>query len=150
MSQRARYQITHETRYLYASNVAHSHHLLHLVPRPAPYQQCLHAQEDNNILIAHSLADYLQVGFSGLFLPCTYLNTTKQRMRFQSGIAYFGCPSLAGRECHEYPFGSAFDGQFGHGFTAMVTEFMRALTQSSAATGIPLPFSTRTAVGTIS
>ena len=41
MSARARYQITHATRYLYAGNVVHSHHLLHLVPRPAPYQQCL-------------------------------------------------------------------------------------------------------------
>jgi transglutaminase-like putative cysteine protease len=41
MSARARYQITHETRYLYAGTVVHSHHLLHLVPRPAPYQQCL-------------------------------------------------------------------------------------------------------------
>jgi transglutaminase-like putative cysteine protease len=41
MSGRARYQITHETRYLYAGTVVHSQHLLHLVPRPAPYQQCL-------------------------------------------------------------------------------------------------------------
>jgi hypothetical protein len=107
-------------------------------PEDAPYQQCLQAQEDNNILIAHSLAGYLQAGFSGLFLPCTYL-TAKKRSLFQSGIAYFGCPSLTGREGHEFPFGSAFDGQFGHGFTVMVTEFMRALTQSSTATGIPLP-----------
>lgn len=36
-----RYRIQHETRYHYAANVVHSHHLLHLVPRPAPYQQCL-------------------------------------------------------------------------------------------------------------
>jgi transglutaminase-like putative cysteine protease len=36
-----RYRITHETRYLYAANVVHSQHLLHLVPRPAPYQLCL-------------------------------------------------------------------------------------------------------------
>ncbi len=36
-----RYLIRHETRYEYAADVVHSHHLLHLVPRPAPFQQCL-------------------------------------------------------------------------------------------------------------
>jgi transglutaminase-like putative cysteine protease len=41
MSAKAQYHVTHETRYRYAADVAHSHHLLHLVPRPAPYQQCL-------------------------------------------------------------------------------------------------------------
>jgi transglutaminase-like putative cysteine protease len=35
-----RYRIRHETRYTYASDVVHSHHLLHLIPRPAPHQQC--------------------------------------------------------------------------------------------------------------
>lgn len=36
-----KYLIRHETCYRYAADVVHSHHLLHLVPRPAPYQQCL-------------------------------------------------------------------------------------------------------------
>lgn len=36
-----RYRIHHETVYEYASDVLHAHHLLHLVPRPAPFQQCL-------------------------------------------------------------------------------------------------------------
>ncbi|MDB6088938.1 MAG: hypothetical protein JWN85_1722 [Gammaproteobacteria bacterium] len=36
-----RYRIRHETAYVYGSDVVHSHQLLHLVPRPAPYQQCL-------------------------------------------------------------------------------------------------------------
>jgi transglutaminase-like putative cysteine protease len=36
-----RYRIRHETRYEYAAEVAHSHHLLHLVPRPTPYQECV-------------------------------------------------------------------------------------------------------------
>lgn len=40
MSTRRKYRIRHETRYRYAADVAHSHHLLHLVPRPAPYQEC--------------------------------------------------------------------------------------------------------------
>jgi transglutaminase-like putative cysteine protease len=36
-----KYRIHHETLYRYAADVVHSHHLLHLVPRPAAYQQCL-------------------------------------------------------------------------------------------------------------
>ena len=36
-----RYRVRHETAYEYAADVVHSHHLLHLVPRPAPYQECL-------------------------------------------------------------------------------------------------------------
>ena len=36
-----RYRIRHETRYEYAADVVHSHHLLHLVPRPARFQECL-------------------------------------------------------------------------------------------------------------
>jgi transglutaminase-like putative cysteine protease len=41
MSTSRKYRIRHETRYEYAADVVHSHHLLHLVPRPAPYQECL-------------------------------------------------------------------------------------------------------------
>jgi transglutaminase-like putative cysteine protease len=41
MSGPMRYRVRHETAYSYASDVVHSHQLLHLVPRPAPYQQCL-------------------------------------------------------------------------------------------------------------
>jgi transglutaminase-like putative cysteine protease len=41
-----RYRIRHETRYQYTADVVHSHHLLHLVPRPAPYQQCLEHRID--------------------------------------------------------------------------------------------------------
>ena len=41
MSGPIRYRVRHETAYSYASDVVHSHQLLHLVPRPAPYQQCL-------------------------------------------------------------------------------------------------------------
>jgi transglutaminase-like putative cysteine protease len=35
-----KYRVRHETSYQYAADVMHSHHLLHLVPRPAPYQEC--------------------------------------------------------------------------------------------------------------
>jgi transglutaminase-like putative cysteine protease len=34
-------RIRHETLYSYGADVVHSHHLLHLVPRPASYQECL-------------------------------------------------------------------------------------------------------------
>jgi transglutaminase-like putative cysteine protease len=36
-----RYRVRHETAYTYGSDVVHSQQLLHLVPRPGPYQQCL-------------------------------------------------------------------------------------------------------------
>jgi transglutaminase-like putative cysteine protease len=36
-----KYRIRHDTRYVYSADVVHSHHLLHLVPRPAPYQECV-------------------------------------------------------------------------------------------------------------
>lgn len=35
-----RYRVRHETVYEYGSDVAHSHQLLHLVPRPSPFQEC--------------------------------------------------------------------------------------------------------------
>ncbi len=41
MSGAARYSVRHQTAYDYGSDVVHSHQLLHLVPRPAPFQQCL-------------------------------------------------------------------------------------------------------------
>jgi transglutaminase-like putative cysteine protease len=41
MTAKVRYRIRHETAYTYGSDVVHSHQLLHLVPRPTPYQQCL-------------------------------------------------------------------------------------------------------------
>ncbi len=46
-----RYRIRHETRYEYAADVVHSHHLLHLVPRPARFQECLEHEID--IVPAH-------------------------------------------------------------------------------------------------
>jgi transglutaminase-like putative cysteine protease len=36
-----RYRIRHDTTYTYDGDVVHSHQLLHLIPRPAPYQQCV-------------------------------------------------------------------------------------------------------------
>ena len=93
--------------------------------------------EANSILMAHSLTAYLKRGFSGLFMPCAYIRT-KEAERFESGIAYFGYPWARGRECLEYPYESSYDGQFGHGFTTMMTGFIRALQQSSRETGITL------------
>lgn len=36
-----RYRVRHQTVYAYGSDVAHSHQLLHLLPRPSRFQQCL-------------------------------------------------------------------------------------------------------------
>jgi transglutaminase-like putative cysteine protease len=44
MSGVVRYHVRHETCYTYGNDVVHSQQLLHLVPRPAPYQQCLEHQ----------------------------------------------------------------------------------------------------------
>ena len=41
MKSTVRYRIRHETAYEYRNDVVHSHQLLHLVPRPTAYQQCL-------------------------------------------------------------------------------------------------------------
>jgi transglutaminase-like putative cysteine protease len=41
MKTTVRYRIRHETAYEYRNDVVHSHQLLHLVPRPTAYQQCL-------------------------------------------------------------------------------------------------------------
>jgi transglutaminase-like putative cysteine protease len=41
MKNTVRYRIRHETAYEYRNDVVHSHQLLHLVPRPTAYQQCL-------------------------------------------------------------------------------------------------------------
>lgn len=41
MKHNVRYRIRHETAYEYRNDVVHSHQLLHLVPRPTAYQQCL-------------------------------------------------------------------------------------------------------------
>ena len=46
MTSRVRYRLQHVTRYSYAAEVMISQQLLHLVPRPVPYQRCLdHAIE---------------------------------------------------------------------------------------------------------
>ena len=89
----------------------------------------------NAILTAHSLAGYLTHGFGGLFMPCNYLRA-KEGGQFESGIAYFGHPSAKGPEHLDFPHENSFDGQFGHGFTTMMTAFIRALQQSSRTTGI--------------
>src|SRR3954452_22919342 len=41
MTNAVRYRIRHETAYEDRNDVVHSHQLLHLVPRPTAYQQCL-------------------------------------------------------------------------------------------------------------
>lgn len=78
------------------------------------------AYQANTILIAHSLADYLKNGFSGLFMPCGYIRPKAEGL-FESGITYFAFPSPHGRESQKYPYEAVYDRQFGHGFTTMMT-----------------------------
>ncbi len=106
-------------------------------PMDCDERQSRISHQANALLITHSLADYRAHGFGGLFMPCTYIRT-KENGQFESGIAYFGYPSSRGRECLDFPYENSFDGQFGHGFTTMMTSFIRALQQSSRTTGITL------------
>ena len=41
MRESRRYHVTHETVYSYGGDVAHAHHLLHLVPREREHQRCM-------------------------------------------------------------------------------------------------------------
>lgn len=91
----------------------------------------------HSMLIAHSLAQYRTSGFGGLFLPCPYIRV-KDGGRHESGIAYFGFPSSRGHESQEYPYEPAFDDAFGHGFTTMMTTFIRSLQESSREMGITM------------
>ncbi len=106
-------------------------------PVPCDKKQALISWQAHSMLIAHSLAGYLRSGFSGLLLPCAYMRD-KGGGQVESGIAYFGFPSARGHESQEYPFEPAYDGVFGHGFTTMMTGFIRALQQSSRDMGISL------------
>ncbi len=91
----------------------------------------------NSLLIANSLSSYLTHGFSGLLMPCAY-SRTKDRGRFESGIAYFGYPFPQGRECQVNHGSDAWDSRFGKGFTNMMISFIQTLKQTSRDTNIPL------------
>ena len=106
-------------------------------PVPCDEQQGYVLYQAHNILIAHSIAEYLRNGFSGFLMPCAYIRK-KDAGQVESGIAYFGAPSSEGREIHDASRGATYDQKFGHGFTAMMTGFIRTLHQSSDETGIPL------------
>lgn len=99
--------------------------------------QCRVTYQAHSMLIAHSLGSYSQCGFAGLFIPCPYMRA-KEGGRHESGIAYFGYPSTRGHESQEYPYEPAFDGVFGHGFTTMMTTFIRTLQASSHEMGISM------------
>lgn len=106
-------------------------------PVPCDEQQGYVLYQAHNILIAHSIAEYLRSEFSGLFMPCAYIRK-KDAGQVESGIAYFGSPSPQARESREVSRGTTYDQKFGQGFTAMMTGFIRTLSQSSEETGIPL------------
>lgn len=112
-------------------------HAVKQQPVPCDKKQGMVSYQANSILIAHSIAGYLQSGFSGLLMPCAYIRN-KENDQVESGIAYIGCPSPNGRECLEFPDEGAYDRNFGHGFTTMMVSFIRALQQSERDTGITL------------
>lgn len=106
-------------------------------PMPCDEQQGFASFQAHSILIAHSIAEYLRNGFSGLLMPCAYI-LKKGAGQVESGIAYIGASSPHGREVQEFPCEAAYDRPFGHGFTTMMISFIRALQQSSRDTKIRL------------
>jgi len=91
----------------------------------------------NATLIAHALPIYLQRGFAGLLMPCPYLRK-KAEDRAEVGVAFFGAPTLEGREHAEASDMFGLDAAFGPGFAAMVTAFLKALQTSADESGLPL------------
>jgi len=106
-------------------------------PVPCDEQQGYVLYQAHSILIAHSISEYLRNGFSGLLMPCAYIRQ-KDSGQVESGIAYFGAPSPQGRESREVSRETTYDRTFGHGFSAMMTAYIRTLSQSSDETGIQL------------
>lgn len=106
-------------------------------PPDCDERQALVNFQAHNVLIAHSLAEYLRNGFTGVFMPCVYRREKGEGL-YEAGITYFGYPSVHGQESQEYPFEEAFDGEFGHGFTTMMTAFIRSMQASAKETGITL------------
>lgn len=105
-------------------------------PPEVPEESLQTAYLGNSILIALSIRRYMKNGFGGCLMPCPYFR--RKPAGIEAGIAYFGSPSAAGIEAAEFPFEGAFDNQFGHGFTTMVTHFVKALKSSTKESGITL------------
>jgi hypothetical protein len=101
--------------------------------------------EATRILVAHSLAEYRQSGFSGLLMPCSFLRETTPG-RIERGIAYFGGPDPAGKESELPAEPPASDDSAGQAFMTMVRSFIEALVQSSANTSLGLGRSSRLVV----
>jgi hypothetical protein len=91
----------------------------------------------NSILIALSLRNYLENGFSGFMMPCAYMRD-KGATGVEAGIAYFGAPSPSGKEALKFTHEDAFDNQFGTGFTSMLTKATRSIHKASVDSGIGL------------
>jgi hypothetical protein len=110
----------------------------------------------NSLLVALTLRRYIDHGFSGVFLPCPYWRK-KAENRHEVGLAYFGAPSSGGIEANEFEFKfqSAWDNQFGAGFTVMFTTFIKELQRTEADSGlklqrsIGLDYRPRLALGTL-
>lgn len=104
-------------------------------PVPCDEEQGLVSYQARSVLIAQSIAGYLHHGFSGLLMPCPYMRRLDTG-QVESGIAYVGAPAPHSRERQAFPAEGGYDRPFGHGFTIMMTTFIRTLQQSSQDIGI--------------
>lgn len=104
-------------------------------PVPCDEEQGLVSYQAHSVLIAQSIAGYLHHGFSSLLMPCPYMRRLDTG-QVESGIAYVGAPAPHSRERQAFPAEGGYDRPFGHGFTIMMTTFIRTLQQSSQDIGI--------------
>lgn len=89
-------------------------------------------------LVVSAIKSYLDLGFSGVLMPCVYMRE-KPKSMVEVGIAYFG--AAAPGDAAKVPKGLEFPDfgdTHGIGFGSMVMAFIKCLGDTSKQTGIPL------------
>ena len=74
-------------------------------------------------ICAEALSQFKAEGFSGAYLPASYLRQRDSGL-WEAGLSHFIFPSSSGIEAQEFPFDPGFDDHFGHGSTIMLKRFL--------------------------
>ncbi|MFP6893340.1 MAG: hypothetical protein VCA18_06290 [Opitutales bacterium] len=90
----------------------------------------------NHILIAETLAAYLEEGFGGVMMPCAY-SRGKGEKGVESGISYFVFPDPEGIETQDHSISPPYDKPFGGGATVMIFRFIEHLKRTVERTKLP-------------